>query len=104
MISGLLKFSFGCLILWGAVTWLGAGLAALCIAVLAAWMASLGLDLAKMHATELQQLRERLATLVENLDGAHARVSDDIDRMREQNRRLSERLDDMEPTPFHDDY
>ena len=104
MISRLLKFSFFCLILWGAVTWLGASLVALGIAVLAAWMALLGLDSANMHATELQQLRERLATLVENLDRAHAQMSDDIDRMREQNRRLSERVETMEPTPFDYDY
>lgn len=104
MINGLFKFAFGCLILWGAVTWLGAGLAALGIATLAAWMAALGLDSSNNHTTELQRLRERLTTLEQNLNGAHERVSDDIDRMREQNRRLSERLDTMEPTPLDDDY
>ena len=104
MISGLLKFAFGCLILWGAVTWLGAGLVALGIATLAAWMAAMGLDSSNRHATELQRLRERLTTLEENLNRAHARVSDDIDRMSEQNRRLSERVETMKPTPLDDDY
>lgn len=104
MIGGLLKFAFGCLILWGAVTWLGAGLSALGIATLAAWMASLGLNLSNNHTTELQRLRERITTLEQNLNGAHERVSDEIDQMREQNRRLSERLDTMVPTSLDDDY
>ena len=104
MISGLLKFAFGCLILWGAVTWLGAGLAALGIATLAAWMASLGLNSSNNHTTELQRLRERISTLEQNLNGAHERVTDEIDQMREQNRWLSERLDTMVPTSLDDDY
>ena len=104
MISGILKFSFGCLILWGAVTWLGIGLVALGTATMAALLAAMGLDSANRHATELQRLREKLTALEENLNRAHERVSDDIDRMREQNRRLSERLERMEPTPFDDDY
>ena len=104
MISGLLKFAFGGLILWGAVTWLGAGLAALGIAILATWTALLGLDSSNNHATELQRLRERFTTLEENLNGALERVSDDIERMREQNRRLSERLDTIRPTQLDEDY
>ena len=104
MISGLLKFAFGCLILWGAVAWLGADLAALGIATLAAWMAALGLDSSNNHTTELQRLRERITTLEQNLNDAHERVSDDIDQMREQNRRLSERLDTMVLTSLDDGY
>lgn len=99
--SGLLKFVFGGLILWGAVTWFGASPAALGIAILVAWLAALSLD---KHATELQRLRERLTALEENLNKTHAQFSDDIDRMKEQNRRLSERLDYMEPAPLHNDY
>ena len=104
VMSGLLKFTFGCLILWGAVTWLGAGLAALAIATLAAWMAALGLDSSNNHTTELQRLRERITTLEQNLNGAYERVSHDFDQMREQNRRLSERLDTMVPTSLDDNY
>ena len=104
MIFKLLEFAFGCLILWVIVTWLGAGLPALGIAILAAWMAKIGLDSSNYHTTELQRLRERLATLEQNLNGAHERVSDDFDQIREQNRRLSERLDTMVPTSLDDDY
>ena len=101
---GLLKFAFGCLILWGVVTWLGAGLAALFIAILAFWQASLSLGSSNEHGAELQQLRERLTTLEQNLNGARGRFLDEIDGMREQNRRLSNRLDAMVPTPLDDDY
>jgi hypothetical protein len=102
--GGLLKFAIGCLILWGAVTWLGAGLAALGVATLACWMAALGLSSSNNQATELQRLRERLTTLEENLNSAHTRVSDDLDRLKEKNYRLSERLENMEPTPLNDEY
>ena len=104
MLSGFLKITFGGLILWAAVTWLGAGLVALGIATLATLMASIVLDLTRFHTTELQRLREKLITLEENLNRAHERTSDDIDRVSEQNRRLSERLERMEPTQFNDDY
>lgn len=102
MISGLLKFAFVGLILWGALTWPGAGLAALAMVVLALLLASL--NSSNNHTIELQQLRERIKTLEQNLNASHERVSDDIDRMREQNRRLSNRLDAMVPTPLDDDY
>lgn len=104
MLSGLLKVTFGGLLLWGAATWLGASLAALGIATLAALLAALGLESANRHATELQRLREKLTTLEENLNHAHERASDEIDRVTEQNRRLSERLEKVEPTRFDDDY
>ena len=102
--SRLLQFSFGGLILWGVVTWLGTGLVALGIAILAICLVSMGLDSTKNHAAELQRLRERLTTLEENLNSAYERASNDIDRVREQNRQLSEQLETMHPKPRHHDY
>lgn len=104
MLSGLWKIVFGALILWGAVTWLGASLAALGIATLATLMAEIGLNSANRHTTELQRLREKVTTLEENLNRAYERTSDDIDRLREENRRLSERLDKMTPIQFDDNH
>ena len=104
MLSGFLKITFGGLILWGAVTWLGAGLVALGIATLATLMASIVLDLTRFHTTELQRLREKITTLEESLDRAYERFSNDIDRLSEQNRRLSERFNNMKPTQFDDEY
>jgi hypothetical protein len=104
MLGGLLKIIFGGLMLWGAVTWLGAGFAALGVAILATLLAGTGLDAANRHAMELQRLRERLTTLEENLNRSHERASDAIDRMSEQNHRLSERLERLEPIQFEDDY
>ena len=104
MLNGLLKVTFVGLTFWGAVTWLGAGFTALGIATLAVLLATMGLDSTNRHTTELKRLRENITTLEENLSRSHERTADDIDRVREQNRWLSEQLEAMQPKPPYHDY
>ena len=89
----LLKLAGFCLVLWGAITWLGTALVALGIAVLSAGAALLALNSSNSHSAELQEMRERLTRLEQNLNSAYERNSESIDEIRDQNRRLSDRLE-----------
>jgi hypothetical protein len=103
VINRLLRYAFTGLVIWGAIAWLGTSTVALGIAILAVLGAQICFESSNNHATQLQLLRERMVRLEEAANSSYERVRNELDRITEQNSRISERLDTTKPAWPDDD-
>ena len=100
---GLFKVATFCPIGWLSVAWFGTAPVALGLALVGVCVALMSLDSSNKHAQELHRLRQKIATLDQNLDSSYQRIVDNMDRLSEDQRRLSNRIDAMRPATDYDD-
>lgn len=99
----IVEFAFGCIVLWAAIHWFGAGAVALALAVPAVFAGGMTLRSVNEHGADLQRLRERLSALERGSDRWSDQQLDRVEALERQLDRLTLRVDGLTRPPVDDE-